>query len=88
MMASAAFDLASYLARCGLAASFAEQAPTLETLTQLQSAHLRSIAFENLDVVHRKPINMSSEAVFAKLVTARRGGYCFEHNTLIQVAKI
>ena len=84
-MTSAAFDLVAYLARCGLAASFAEQAPTLDTLAQLQSAHLRSIAFENLDVVHRKPIQMTRDAVFAKLVTARRGGYCFEHNTLMQV---
>jgi N-hydroxyarylamine O-acetyltransferase len=41
-----------------------------------------AIPFENLDVILGRGIAIDSDAVFAKLVTARRGGYCFEHNRL------
>ena len=71
--------LAAYLARLGLAAP---PAPTPEGLAQLQAAHRRAIPFENLDVLLRRRIHIDSDAVFAKLVGARRGGYCFEMNRL------
>jgi N-hydroxyarylamine O-acetyltransferase len=56
------------------------------TLARVQLAHVESIPFENLDVVLRKPIDMSIAAVYRKLVTQQRGGYCFEHNTLLMEA--
>eukprot|EP00053_Salpingoeca_punica_P005905 m.57291 g.57291 ORF g.57291 m.57291 type:complete len:250 (+) comp13448_c0_seq5:273-1022(+) len=34
----------------------------------------------------RVPIDISVDAVFAKMVTRKRGGYCFEHNTLLSTA--
>jgi len=74
-----AFDLSAYLARVGLKEP---PAPTAEGLAQLQRAHRLAIPFENLDVILGRGIAIDSASVFAKLVTARRGGYCFEQNRL------
>ena len=52
------------------------------TLSGLLAAHMRSIPFENLDVLAGDPIRLGVDDVHAKLVAARRGGYCFEHATL------
>ncbi|GAA0297769.1 arylamine N-acetyltransferase [Sphingomonas oligophenolica] len=72
-------DLDAYLARIGL-----ERRPAADAdgLAMLQRAHRLAIPFENLDVILGRGIRIDSESVFAKLVTARRGGYCFEHNRL------
>jgi N-hydroxyarylamine O-acetyltransferase len=43
---------------------------------------MRAIPFENIDVLLGRGIRVDLDSVFAKLVTARRGGYCFEHSTL------
>ena len=56
--------------------------PTLEALNALTAAHVQAIPFENLDVLLGRPIDLSPEAVFDKLVRRRRGGYCFEQNGL------
>lgn len=73
------FDLTAYLARIDLPAR-----PTLDTagLARLQHAHRLAIPFENLDVILGRGIPIDNASVFAKLVTARRGGYCFEQNRL------
>ena len=72
--------LAAYLARIGLAPS--APAPDAAGLARLQAAHRRAIAFENLDIRLGRPIRIDSDSVFDKLVTRRRGGYCFEQNRL------
>jgi len=72
-------DLDAYLARIGHAGPVP---PTLATLNALAAAHVQHIPFENLDVLLGRPIELDLAALQAKLVTARRGGYCFEHNTL------
>lgn len=56
--------------------------PTLDTLTGLLKAQMSSIPFENLDVLLHRPVRLDLDAIEAKLVVARRGGYCFEHTTL------
>ena len=73
------FDLPAYLARVRLPARVTADAAGLQ---RLQRAHRLAIPFENLDVALGRPIAIDGAAVFAKLVTARRGGYCFEHNRL------
>ena len=73
------FDLDAYLARIDLPARPTTDA---EGLARLQRAHRLAIPFENLDVRLGRGIAIDSASVFAKLVTARRGGYCFEHNRL------
>jgi N-hydroxyarylamine O-acetyltransferase len=77
------FALDFYLARLALGA---RPSPDAEGLARLQRAHRLAIPFENLDVMLGRTIAIDSDAVFAKLVTARRGGYCFEHNRLFGAA--
>lgn len=48
----------------------------------MQRAHRLAIPFENLDIPLGRGISLDPDAVFAKLVTNRRGGYCFEQNQL------
>lgn len=73
------FDLAAYLDRIALKAV---PEASIDGLAVLQRAHRLAVPFENLDVRLGRPIRTDSDAVFAKLVTARRGGFCFEQNRL------
>lgn len=77
------FDLGAYLARIGLSAPVPA---TLDGLSQLVAAHMACIPFENLDVLLGRPIRLDLDSLQRKLVTARRGGYCFEHVTLFAAA--
>jgi N-hydroxyarylamine O-acetyltransferase len=72
-------DLDAYLARTGYTGP---REPTLPVLHALTSAHTRSIPFENLDVLLGRRIHLEPDALVAKLVRDRRGGYCFEQNGL------
>jgi N-hydroxyarylamine O-acetyltransferase len=72
-------DLGAYLARIEHEGS---TEPTVETLRALHRAHVFAIPFENLDIAMGRPINLDLASIQPKLVGARRGGYCFEHNTL------
>ena len=74
------FDLDAYLARIDLPAR-----PTRDAagLSRIQHAHRLAIPFENLDVRLGRAIATDGASVAAKLVTARRGGYCFEQNRLL-----
>jgi N-hydroxyarylamine O-acetyltransferase len=53
-----------------------------ETLRQLHIAHLRSAPFENLSIHAHEPIVLDDESLFEKIVTRRRGGFCYELNGL------
>jgi N-hydroxyarylamine O-acetyltransferase len=76
----AKLDLDAYLDRLGLAG---EALPaTGQTLARLYLAHLAAIPFENLDILLGRGIRVDLESIQAKLVGARRGGYCFEHGQL------
>lgn len=72
-------DTAAYLDRIGYHGSLA---PTEETLRGLHLAHLRAIPFENLDIHLSRPILLEEDALFAKIVGHRRGGFCYELNGL------
>jgi N-hydroxyarylamine O-acetyltransferase len=54
----------------------------LATLTALHRAHVLAVPFENLDVQLGRPPSLDPDAIFSKLVTARRGGWCYEQNGL------
>ncbi len=59
-------------------------APNLEVLQALMTAHTRSIPFENLDPLMGVPVDdLSPQALSDKLVSRRRGGYCYEQNGLM-----
>jgi N-hydroxyarylamine O-acetyltransferase len=76
-------DLEAYLARIGCPRP---PAPSLEALTALHQAHEAAIPFENLDILLGREIRLDEGALQAKLVASRRGGYCFEQNTLFRAA--
>jgi len=78
-MNSAAFSIEAYLERVGLDTP---EFGTVAAMRELHLAHRAAIPFENLDIQLGLPIDLDIGALQAKLVTARRGGYCFEHNTL------
>jgi N-hydroxyarylamine O-acetyltransferase len=72
-------DLQAYAARIAYTGEFT---PTLATLRDLHLAHATHIPFENLDILLGRPIRLDLESIAGKLIDARRGGYCFEQNTL------
>lgn len=74
------FLLDDYFKRIGYAGKPAADMQTLRALHQL---HPAAIPFENIDVLLGRGINLNLQAVFDKLVTAGRGGYCFEHNGML-----
>jgi N-hydroxyarylamine O-acetyltransferase len=74
-------DLEAYLHRIGLGV---RPAADLVGLRALHFAHATTIPFENLDIQMGLPIHLDLASLQAKLVQQRRGGYCFEHNTLFQ----
>src|ERR1043165_7896848 len=53
-----------------------------ETLRQLHVAHLRNVPFENLSIHAHEPIVLDDDSLFEKIVTRRRGGFCYELNGL------
>ena len=54
-----------------------------EFLDRLVRRHLEVIPFENLtQVVCHKTVSMDLEQIYEKIVLGRRGGYCFELNSL------
>lgn len=73
-------DLDAYFRRIG---HHGPRDPTIDTLHSICRAHVQTIPFENIDVLLGRPISLEPEAVMQKLVHDRRGGYCFEQNTLL-----
>jgi N-hydroxyarylamine O-acetyltransferase len=73
-------ELSAYFARIGYSGS---RKATLATLRGIVAAHATSIPFENLDVLLGRGVRLEIDALIQKLVHRRRGGYCFEHNTLL-----
>ena len=78
-MTSDIFDLSAYFARIG---HDGPRTPTLDTLRAIQLRHAQAIPFENLNPLLGLPVKLDLESLQQKLVRSRRGGYCFEHNTL------
>src|SRR5689334_5202649 len=70
-------DYDAYLERIGLST---EAQPSWQ---EIHRAHATSIPFENLDSHRGLPVSLAQEDLERKLVAARRGGYCFEHNLLL-----
>jgi N-hydroxyarylamine O-acetyltransferase len=73
-------NIAAYLQRIGFSGSVAVHQDTLRTL---QKSHLLTVPFENLDIHWGKPISLELSALFTKIVTHRRGGFCHELNGLL-----
>ena len=73
-------NLNAYFERIGFAGSIA---PTLATLELIHALHPAAIPFENLNPLLGLPVNLDLPSIERKLLSERRGGYCFEHNLLL-----
>ncbi|MFD8689817.1 arylamine N-acetyltransferase [Streptomyces sp. NPDC059651] len=81
--AAPALDLDAYLARIGWSG---ERRPTAAVLRSVHRAHALGIPFENVDPVLGTVPSLDLPALEAKLVRGGRGGYCYEHNSLLAAA--
>ena len=56
--------------------------PDVLTLRGLQTAHMRNVPFENLDIGLKRPIRLDEQSLWNKIVVNHRGGFCYELNGL------
>lgn len=75
-------DLSAYLDRIDYQG---DSAASRDTLRALHLAHVLTVPFENLDNFLGRPVSLEPADLFAKMVTAKRGGYCFELNGLFSL---
>jgi N-hydroxyarylamine O-acetyltransferase len=72
-------DIALYLSRIQYSQALK---PDVQTLQGLHSAHMLAVPFENLDIGLKRPIRLTEEALWNKIVLQKRGGFCYELNGL------
>jgi N-hydroxyarylamine O-acetyltransferase len=82
-MTEAQFDQKAWLNRIGYMGPLA---PTLETLNGLIFAHAHTISYETLDIMLGRPPKLDVPTLQTKMITGKRGGYCFEQNMLFRAA--
>ncbi|MGV9708525.1 arylamine N-acetyltransferase family protein [Streptomyces sp. NPDC003483] len=83
MDATDRFDLDAYLERIGWEG---DRRADLPTLRGVHRAHALSLPFENLEPLSGTAPSLAPADLMAKLVRSPRGGYCYEHNTLLRLA--
>ncbi|MFD4998118.1 arylamine N-acetyltransferase family protein [Streptomyces buecherae] len=76
-------DLTAYLARIQWSG---ERVANARTLRSLHRAHVLHIPFENTEAVSGSAPSLALPDLERKLVRSARGGYCYEHNTLLAAA--
>ncbi|MGA7813180.1 arylamine N-acetyltransferase family protein [Caballeronia sp.] len=74
-------QLTGYFGRIGYTGT---RTATSDTLHALHRLHPQVIPFANVDSLLGQTPSLDLDAVFNKLVDARRGGYCYEHNLLFR----
>jgi N-hydroxyarylamine O-acetyltransferase len=71
-------QIADYLDRIGYQGS---PEATAATVDQLIALHQGSVPFENIDIVRlHRPIVLDRARLYEKIVSERRGGFCYELN--------
>ena len=84
-MTAEPFPIDAYLQRIGLT----ERPPVdADGLRRVHAGQLRAVPFENLDILMDRGLQVSREAIAEKLIDQRRGGYCFENNSLLRDALV
>jgi len=68
-----------YLQRIGFGN---EPKPDYNTLYELQYRHFLSVPYENLDILRNVPLSLDTKDLYEKIAIRKRGGYCFELNTI------
>jgi N-hydroxyarylamine O-acetyltransferase len=82
-MTATAFRSDDYLQRLRLSET---PRPTEQGLEALHRGQAYAIPFENFDILLGRGISLDPQALVDKLVNNRRGGYCFELNSLLLMA--
>ncbi|WP_077326403.1 arylamine N-acetyltransferase family protein [Virgibacillus siamensis] len=54
----------------------------IKTLNHYMERYMLTIPFENIDVQNQKPISVDIKDLYKKIVLHKRGGFCYEMNTL------
>ncbi|GAB4041045.1 arylamine N-acetyltransferase [Spirosoma jeollabukense] len=72
-------DVNAYLDRIQYSGPFDT---TLATLRKLNYQHQLAIPIENLDIHRGREIVLEPDALFTKIITHKRGGFCYELNGL------
>ena len=75
---SALLDLDGYLGTVGVVS----REPSVAALAELHEAHVRTFPFENIDVLLDQHPGVAITVIADKFLRGR-GGYCFEHSTLL-----
>jgi N-hydroxyarylamine O-acetyltransferase len=70
-------ELAAYLDRIGTGRPGKADSAALRALHR---AHLLAVPFENLSIHLGEPISLEPDDLIGKIVTRRRGGFCYELN--------
>ena len=70
-------EIDAYLQRIG---HIGDVQPTEATLRSLHRAHLFALPFENLDIHLGRKIVCDESRILRKIVSERRGGFCYELN--------
>jgi N-hydroxyarylamine O-acetyltransferase len=73
--------IAEYFARVGYSGSGSAD---LNTLRAVHALHVATIPFENFSPFLGEAVLLELEALKAKLIKQRRGGYCYEQNGLFK----
>jgi N-hydroxyarylamine O-acetyltransferase len=68
---------AAYLRRIAVTGPVAADAATL---AELHRAHQLTVPFENLSIHLPEPISLTEADLLTKIITRRRGGFCYELN--------
>src|ERR1700730_13859232 len=77
------FRLPDYLTRIGFRGKVQ---PDLATLAAIHAAHVDALPFEGIDPLLSRPVKLDLASLQEKLLDRRRGGYCFEQNSLFKAA--
>ncbi|MBS1587563.1 MAG: arylamine N-acetyltransferase [Bacteroidetes bacterium] len=72
-------DIQQYLERIGYAHP---KGIGISQLRKLMECHVRNVPFEDLDIQAGIPIELDISKFYDKVVSRRRGGYCYELNGL------
>lgn len=72
-------NVRAYLSRIGHAGPVE---PSLEVLRSLHTRHLMSVPFENLTIHSGGRVQLDLPLLYDKIVSQRRGGFCYENNGL------
>ena len=75
-------DLDGYLERLGVPG----REPSRVALAELHESHVRRFTFDNIDVLLGQHRGVCLDDIQQKFVGRGRGGYCFEHSTILAAA--